>query len=218
MGVRLLIASQVRVYREGLVRVLQEMPEITVVGSAATASETLAQALTLKPDVSLIDMALPAALSAVKQIAGSLQATRIVVLGLTEDEEEVLSCAQIGVTGYVTRDASLPDLVAAIQAAARGEAQLSPRIAGSLLRRLAALAASQQPQRCTLLTARESQILTLVQQCMSNKMISQRLGIELATVKNHVHSILSKLGLHRRAELIALLNPAGPVHPGGADR
>lgn len=216
MSIRLLFASHVRVYREGLGRVLQETPEITLVGSAATASDALAQAQHLKPDVSLIDMSLPAALFAVKQIAGTLQETSVVVLGLTDDEEEVISCAQVGVAGYVTRDASMSDLVAAIQAAARGEAQLSPRIAGSLLRRIAALSA-QQSQRRTQLTARESQIMTLVQRCMSNKKISQTLGIELATVKNHVHSILAKLGLHRRGELIALLNHAGPVRPSACE-
>jgi DNA-binding NarL/FixJ family response regulator len=157
-------------------------------------------------------LSLPGALSVVKQIA-TLQTSSVVVLGLPEDEEEVLSYAQIGVVGYITRDGSMSDVVAAIQAAARGEAHVSPRIAGSLLRRVAALS-SQMPHRGARLTERESQILALMQQCMSNKMISRVLGIELATVKNHVHNILVKLGLRRRAEAIALLHRGGPAHPG----
>jgi two-component system nitrate/nitrite response regulator NarL len=122
----------------------------------------------------------------------------------------VLSCAQIGIAGYVTRDGSLEDVVAAIRAAARGEVHCSPKVAGSLFRRIETLSTSR-PRRFTNgeLTVREVQILKLIQEGMSNKMISRTLGIELATVKNHVHNLLVKLGLHSRAEAISLLYRAG---------
>jgi len=125
---------------------------------------------------------------------------------MPEDETQVLSCAQVGIAGYVTRDGSVEDVVAAIKAASRGEVHCSPKIAGSLFRRIAALS-TERPGRTGngVLTAREAQILKLVQEGMSNKMISRTLGIELPTVKNHVHSILVKLGIHRRAEAISLL-------------
>ena len=109
-----------------------------------------------------------------------------------------------GIAGYVTRDASLADMLLAVEATARGEVHCSPKIAGSLFRRIAALPRNGPPPP-TSLTARESQILRLLQQGMSNKMISRSLGIELPTVKNHVHSILAKLGIHRRTEAISLL-------------
>jgi DNA-binding NarL/FixJ family response regulator len=96
--------------------------------------------------------------------------------------------------------------VAAIKAAARGEVHCSPKIAGSLFRRIAALSTERSGRAAAgALTAREAQILKLVQEGMSNKMISRTLGIELPTVKNHVHSILVKLGVHRRAEAISLM-------------
>jgi DNA-binding NarL/FixJ family response regulator len=125
---------------------------------------------------------------------------------MPDDETQVLTCAQIGIAGYVTRDGSVEDVVAAIKAAARGEVHCSPKIAGSLFRRIAALSAERSGRTVSgALTAREAQILKLVQEGMSNKMISRNLGIELPTVKNHVHSILVKLGVHRRAEAISLM-------------
>jgi two-component system, NarL family, nitrate/nitrite response regulator NarL len=204
MSIRVLIASHIRLYREGLERVLSESPDITLVGSAGSALDAIQQVQKLSPDVGLIDMALPAALSVVRQVTRIREATKVVVLGMPEDEEEVLSCAQIGIAGYVTRDGSISDVLAAVSAAARGEVHVSPKIAGSLFRHIAALSA-ERPRTSTGLTAREGQILKLMQTGMSNKMISQALGIELATVKNHVHSILAKLGIRRRAEAISLL-------------
>jgi DNA-binding NarL/FixJ family response regulator len=112
----------------------------------------------------------------------------------------------VGVAGYVTRGASMDDVLEAIQAAARGEVRCSPRVAGFLFRHIASLAKEQSPSpvQTSALTARESQILELLRQGMTNKMISRRLGIELPTVKNHVHSVLAKLGVHRRAEAMLL--------------
>jgi DNA-binding NarL/FixJ family response regulator len=125
---------------------------------------------------------------------------------MAEDEAEVLNCAQLGIAGYVTRDASIADMLAAVEATARGEVHCSPKIAGSLFRRIAALSTERSNGGApNALTARESQILKLLQQGLSNKMISRSLGIELPTVKNHVHSILAKLGIHRRTEAISLL-------------
>jgi DNA-binding NarL/FixJ family response regulator len=100
----------------------------------------------------------------------------------------------------------MDDVLEAIQAAARGEVRCSPRVAGFLFRHIASLAKEQSPSPTptSALTARESQILELLRQGMTNKMISRRLGIELPTVKNHVHSVLAKLGVHRRAEAMLL--------------
>src|SRR5262249_40052791 len=131
-----------------------------------------------------------------------------------ESEAEVLNCAEIGIAGYVTREASIAEMLAAVEATARGEVHCSPKIAGSLFRRIAKLSTERQSGGSSGgLTARESQILQLLQQGMSNKMISRSLGIELPTVKNHVHSILAKLGIHRRAEAISLLYGQTQIPP-----
>lgn len=205
-SIRVLIASHIRLYCEGLERVLRESPEFACVGIAGCAAEALEQTARLGADVTLLDMAMSGAFAAAKEIARMGCGSKIVALGMPEDETQVLSCAEIGISGYVTRDGSVEDVVAAIKAAARGEVHCSPKIAGSLFRRIAALSI-ERPGRtsASVLTTREAQILKLVQEGMSNKMISRSLGIELPTVKNHVHSILAKLGVHRRAEAISLL-------------
>jgi two-component system nitrate/nitrite response regulator NarL len=205
-SIRVLVASHIRLYCEGLERVLRESPDLACVGTAYSAPDALEQTHKLEADVALLDMAMGGAFGVAKELARVGSRSRTVALGMPEDESQVLSCAEIGISGYVTRDGSVEDVVAAIRAAARGEVHCSPKIAGSLFRRIAALSI-ERPGRTTTgaLTAREAQILKLVQEGMSNKMISRALGIELPTVKNHVHSILAKLGVHRRAEAISLL-------------
>ncbi len=211
-SIRVLVASHIRLYREGLERVLAESPDFTLVGSACCAPEAVDQTHRLGPDIALLDMAMSGAFAAAKELAQVGCSSKIVALGMPEDETQVLSCAQIGIAGYVTRDASVEDVVTAMKAAARGEVHCSPKIAGSLFRRVAALSTARPGGLMPgSLTAREAQILKLVQQGMSNKMISRNLGIELPTVKNHVHSILVKLGVHRRAEAISLLYQGGRV-------
>jgi two-component system nitrate/nitrite response regulator NarL len=209
MGIRVVVASHIRLYREALGRVLRQTAELTqdqapavvLVGLAASAAEAVEQVHRLTPDIALIDMAMSDAFSAARQLGRSAAGSRVVALGMAENEAEVLNCAQIGISGYVTREASIDELLAAVEATARGEVHCSPKIAGSLFRRIAALSTERgNVSSPGALTARESQILRLLQQGMSNKMISRSLGIELPTVKNHVHSILGKLGIHRRTE------------------
>jgi two-component system, NarL family, nitrate/nitrite response regulator NarL len=211
MGIRVLIASHIRLYREALGRVLEQDEEkMALVGVAESAPATVEQIRRLTPDIVLLDMAMSDAFSVAWQwgrmAAAGADAPRIVALGMAENEAEVLNCAQLGIAGFITRDASITDMLEAVEATARGEVHCSPKIAGSLFRRVAALSGNSRAA-ANALTARESQILRLLQQGMSNKMISRSLGIELPTVKNHVHSILGKLGLHRRTEAISLLYP-----------
>jgi len=204
MEIRVLVASHIRLYREALGRVFRapdSQPGVTLVGLAASAAEVVQQVPRLMPDIALLDMAMSEAFSAARQLARSAAASRIIALGMAENEAEVLNCAQIGIAGYVTREASIDELLAVVDATARGEVQCSPKIAGFLFRRIAALSVERATNSSPgTLTAREAQILKLLRQGLSNKMISRSLGIELPTVKNHVHSILSKLGIHRRTE------------------
>jgi DNA-binding NarL/FixJ family response regulator len=220
LSIRVLVASHIRLYREGLERVLRELPELALIGSACSAPDAIEQTHREAPEIVLLDMAMSGAFSVAQEIARTGSPSKIVALGMPDDETQVLSCAQIGIAGYVTRDGSVEDVVTAIKAAARGEVHCSPKIAGSLFRRIAALSTERlrRPGHGGL-TARETQILRLVQEGMSNKMISRTLGIELPTVKNHVHSILVKLGIHRRAEAISLFyRPDGEPERAANDR
>jgi DNA-binding NarL/FixJ family response regulator len=131
---------------------------------------------------------------------------RVIVLGLSEDDEsEIVACAEAGVAGYHTRSQSLEDLLLLIRKVAAGESWCSPRVSAILLRRLSALASRRQPVPEELvLTAREAQILRMLELGLSNREIAGQLCIAVHTVKNHVHSLLAKLGVSTRAQAAAL--------------
>ena len=119
-------------------------------------------------------------------------------------ESDVLTCAEAGVAGFVPVEASLADLVATVEGVARGEFACSARIAGVLLRHVGNLAlARTSPRALPALTARELEVLRLLDGRCSNKQIARQLGIEVATVKNHVHRLLEKLHVHRRMDAVA---------------
>jgi DNA-binding NarL/FixJ family response regulator len=205
LSTRLLLASDVRLYREGLECILRGIDGIELVATATGFDEAVERARELTPCVALLDMRMPRAFSLARQLARVAEATRVVALGMPEDEVEVVNCAEIGIAGYVPRDGSASDLIASIESAARGELRCSPKIAGVLFRKIAALSRQRSNgSHDTALTAREAQILRLLQQGLSNKLISSHLGIGLPTVKNHVHSVLAKLGLQRRAQVASL--------------
>jgi DNA-binding NarL/FixJ family response regulator len=118
-----------------------------------------------------------------------------------ETEHDVIPCAEAGVAACLPRETTLADLSATIERVAAGESNASPRVAAMLLRRIATLAERNSPEAN--LTAREEEILVLIDDGLSNKQIARRLSIELPTVKNHVHNILEKLHVHRRYEAAA---------------
>jgi DNA-binding NarL/FixJ family response regulator len=131
---------------------------------------------------------------------------RVIVLGLSEDDEsEIVACAEAGVAGYHMRTESLEDLLLLTRKVAAGESLCSPRVSAILLRRLSALASQRQPVAEELvLTAREAQILRMLELGLSNREIAEQLCIAVHTVKNHVHSLLTKLGVSTRAQAAAL--------------
>ena len=221
MSTQVLLVSDQPLYRDGVARTLGEDQEIAVVAAASCAEQALELVCLLEPEIVLLDMGMPHAIGVARQIAQSTQRSRVVALAIREEDSEVIACAEAGVAGYVPRNASVRDAIDVILAVARGEARCSPRIVGTLLRRIAALAAALQGGNNAGapagLTAREAEILALLQQGLSNKMISRRLGIELATVKNHVHSIFGKLGLRRRAEAAVLVHATDGKNGGDAD-
>ena len=201
--IRLLVASDVRLYREGIVGILGGAGPCEIVGIAADRPSTLDRATELQPDVALIDQTMAESQQTVRALAGA--GVPVVVFGIRERDEEIIEYAEAGVAGYVTRDSSLEELVEVVESVARGETLLSPRIAALLLRRVKATA---RPGPAARLTPRETEIVRLIDDGLSNKQIARRLTIELATVKNHVHSILEKLEVKRRAEAAARVRQA----------
>ena len=127
---------------------------------------------------------------------------KVVVLGIAEERETVLTLATEGIHGYLDKDAPLDDLVTTIQRARRNELACSPAIAGTLLQQVSLLSA-RKPARLGVdeLTGRERELAQLIIEGLSNKEIAARLNISVATVKSHVHHILDKLGVHRRGKV-----------------
>jgi DNA-binding NarL/FixJ family response regulator len=155
-------------------------------------------------DVIILEVAGPGSFGLAKSLSAQLPAVKIIAFAFSDVEQEVLACAAAGFAGYVARDGSEADLMAAVEDALRGELFCSPRTAGVLFRHVAALSAQSAPTTGRPgLTQRECEILALLGQGLSNKEIARAMRIGGATVKNHVHRILEKLQVRRRGEAAA---------------
>jgi DNA-binding NarL/FixJ family response regulator len=214
---RIFLLSDVRLYREGLLWRLEQQQDLEVLGAADFSRVSVGQVVELQPDVIILDIGGPNAVGLAKSLAISVPSGKMVAFAMSEIDHLVLACAEVGIAGYVAPEGSEEDLVAAIEYALRGELYCSPRVAGILLRRVAA--GSPQPERPTQLTSlteRERQILGLVGEGMSNKEIGRALRIGASTVKNHVHNILDKLQVHRRGQAAVRLRVIQSAWRGGA--
>jgi DNA-binding NarL/FixJ family response regulator len=203
---RVFLVSAVRIYREGLSGLLERRPGVDLVGSAPTPRETAAQLRTMvaRPDIVILDMTAPESLAAARELLDVTPSVRVLAIAVPDNQRDLLACLEAGVSGFVTPDGSIDDLVAALHSVARGELLCSPALAAALGRRVASLVRDRRPAPPILsLTAREQQIVRLVDDGMSNKQIASELQIEVSTVKNHVHHILEKLGVSRRSEAAA---------------
>lgn len=209
--IRIFVVADIRLYREGLAQLLARKQRFCIVGSAGTREEVLSGLHAVRAEVVLLDMAMTGSVGVVRTIIEAAPGVKVVALAVTETEDEILSCAEAGIVGYVARDGSVSDLIATVESVVRGEARCSPQITAALLRRVAALAAERRVEGPSVtLTPRQLEIVRLIGQGFSNKEIARRLCIELSTVKNHVHSALEKLGTHRRAEAARLVRWGGP--------
>ena len=209
-SIRILICSPIRLYCEGLAKLLSGEPEFDVAGTACCGQDWIGAARRLDPGVVLVDLALPHGVEAIRALTRTVPAAHVVALSVPQDEGAVVACAQAGVTAFVSREASVGDLRCAVERAARGECpgpdwlvpMLLRRVAESADARAAALPAVER------LTRREREVLGLMREGLSNKAIARRLHIELPTVKNHVHNILEKLEVSGRGEAAARLDRA----------
>ena len=222
---RVLVATDLRLYRESLGELLarEERWSVTAAGDAALAFARIQEDET---DVILLDMAMPGAPELAAALGPTNPTVRIVALAVLPTEPVVLRCAEAGVVGYALREASAEDLLGATRSAAGGELRCPAVIAGILRRHLTGQAQGDHTRAAPpALTRREREIVPLLDQGLDNKAIARTLGIEVATVKNHVHNILEKLQVHRRGEAAARLggrsepaprssNGPAPVQPG----
>ena len=210
--IRVLVVSGICLYREGLTQLLDRTGDISVVAWASDVSDGIAawNRLEEPPDVILLDTMPADAGLRIRALVSALPDARVLALTVPNRESEIVAVAEAGIAGFVTSDASMSELVASIESVARGETLCPPSVVAALMRRLASLARSwAEEDPIEPLTTREREVLELIDEGLSNKQIAQHLSIELPTVKNHVHHILGKLGVHRRTEAAALARAVG---------
>jgi DNA-binding NarL/FixJ family response regulator len=191
--------------------VLNEEKDISVIGVGTDVHEAIELVNQKKADVVLISSRLPdkGSITLTKLLVQSNFSPRILILGITETRESVLEYIEAGATGYVLRESSLDDLLTAIRAVNSGKALVSPEIAAALIQRVSEFvqafdqAGVTHPESLNL-TPREYEVLDLLGQNLNNQEIAQLLVIEVGTVKNHVHSILRKLGVSSREDAAKL--------------
>jgi DNA-binding NarL/FixJ family response regulator len=201
----ILIVDDCTLYRENLVVALASNDALAAHGAWDMAS-LLATLETCAPDVVLLSMSTKDSTALLRTMTASRPDVKVIAVGVWEgDEPTIVACAEDGVTGYHLRDESFEDLVRLIDKVIEGDSVCSPRVATILLRRLSKLASERKPDTGELvLTAREIQILGMLEMGLSNREIANQLCIALHTVKNHVHSVLGKLGVSTRAQAVAL--------------
>lgn len=201
--IKLVIVSEIRFLREALGEILGRDGATSVVGLCADLPGAIAVSQSVRPDFVLLDAAFPNGIAAVARIRHVMPPVRVVALAVTETEETVIAWAEAGVAGYVPNTAALSDLMALLMGIRDGEQTCSARVAGGLLRRIGSVAAAiapQPPSPLPPLTAREKQILDLLEFGCANKEIARKLDISLATAKSHVHNLLAKLKIQRRGQ------------------
>jgi DNA-binding NarL/FixJ family response regulator len=210
-AITLLIVGDVRLYREGLAASLASRSHFSIAATSASRADALTKVLTHAPDVVIVDMATPESLELMGDVRREAAETRILAFAVQEVPSDILVCAEAGAAGYVSADASVDDLVEAVERIARDELVCSPRVAAKLFRRISERAdpwtpgAPQQPRT---LTMREREVLDFIRQGHSNKEIALKLNIAEPTVKHHVHHLLEKLEVTSRAQAAARAVPS----------
>ncbi|HLY51465.1 MAG TPA: response regulator transcription factor [Steroidobacteraceae bacterium] len=212
MTLRVLVVSDVRIVQEGLRAVLGTREEIEVVSTVdlRQAGERCAR---LQPQVVLFDAARRESVEYVRDVVRSAPACKVVAFGVHETDEEILPLAAAGTAGYVRAGVPSDDLVGVIEGVMRDELPCSARAAASLYREVATLSRSggnraERTRATARVSRRELQVARLIDRGLSNKQIARALGIEPATVKNHVHNLCGKLSVHRRGAAAAQLRSA----------
>ena len=203
--IRILIVHQIPFIRDGLSAGLSHEPGFQIVSTARDTTDALDKAIAHSPDVIVVNTSpLDNHASSVGVLLKTCPTVRIVALGLPDSDKEILGCIEAGAIGYVMKDASFEDLIKVIRAVARGESVISPQYTALLCRRVATLRRLVQPAvlgGAPPLTLRQQEIVRLIVAGLQNKEIAVRLHIEPQTVKNHVHSVLQKIGVRNRYEV-----------------
>jgi DNA-binding NarL/FixJ family response regulator len=202
MSIRILIADDHPIVREGLIAVLETQPDFAIAGEAASGAEAVERAAALRPDVILLDLELPEldGVVALRQIRADNPAARTIIFTAFDTDERILAAVQAGAQGYLLKGAPREELFQAIRVVHGGGSLLQPVVAARLLRQVSGAASAPLPEP---LTDRELEVLRQLAKGRQNKEIATELWISERTVKFHVSAILAKLGVGNRTEAVS---------------
>jgi len=207
--IRAMIVDDHALFRRGLEMVLEEEPDIELVGQASDGAEAVEKAAESLPDVVLMDIRMPrsSGIEACRAMKEAAPSAKIVILTISDEEEDLFEAIRAGASGYLLKDIPLDEVADAVRAVHGGQSLINPSMAGKLLTEFATLAKRDDEERAQevpapRLTEREMQVLKLVARGMNNRDIAKELFISENTVKNHVRNILEKLQIHSRMEAV----------------
>jgi DNA-binding NarL/FixJ family response regulator len=218
MSIRVVIADDQSMVRAGFRSLLQAEPDIDVVAEAADGEQAIAAVRRYRPDVTLMDIRMPNVdgLEATRRIVATGSATRILILTTFDLDEYVYAGLRAGASGFLLKDASPEQLIAAIHVLVEGEAVLAPSVTRRVVEAFARLPAAQDDLQAALgtLTLREREVLTLLAKGRSNSELAAALVVSEATAKTHVRNVLAKLDLRDRVHAVVFAYECGLVQPG----
>ena len=202
---RVVLVTQVCILRESLQRAIDTSHRCIVLGTAKSAAEAMIEIASRLPDIVLADASLASRREFTQNALLAAPAVKVIAFAVSDDEEQIMACAEAGVNGYVVQQASLAELIDTLYAVMRGELICPPRVAAQAFHHIFRLASHshQLPAARADLPRRQQQILSLIEQGLSNKEIARTLNLAPSTVKNHVHSLLVRMGVARRTQAAA---------------
>lgn len=216
--IRVLLADDHPLFREGLAAILNNQPDFVTIGEARDGLEAVVKARELKPDLILMDVSMPGCdgLDATKQIKEELPGITIVVLTVAEDNDKLFAAIRNGAQGYLLKNIRRDELLALLRGAVRGEAAITPALAGRILaefRRVSQPAAAPLAASRLALSTREQEVLALVAAGASNKEVAEQLCISVNTVRSHMRKLLGKLQVSNRREASSVARRERDVWP-----
>ncbi|MFE5709280.1 response regulator [Streptomyces sp. NPDC056501] len=201
---RVFLVDDHEVVRRGLRDLIDDEPDMEVVGEAATAEQALARGPALRPDVAVLDVRLPDGdgISVCRELRSRMPEVACLMLTSFDDEDALLDAIMAGASGYVLKQIKGSDLVSAVRTVATGQSMLDPATTARLMRSLRDPEAAKPPEdeRLAVLSERERSVLDLIGEGLTNRQIAKRLYLSEKTVKNHISRLLGKLGVERRVQ------------------